>query len=667
MKRIIISKLVEEVLRESQELSINEAIEKTKEKLNEILRRTPSLEAPKVSYHNVKKSLEKCVRKEKATKIRKNGVDVYRWIDPQTSLITFTRLPRSRLEWENLQREEPTLVYYLIEILRRETDFNKIEEMVKKCAKYIAEEDPIELYFKFIKWVWEKWNKKLEEINNENISHKKSRLVREASKIEEFFKRTFNRGLGIPIRLMTLYKKWDKRRKIYKPVLPGKNEEFTPNWEKIKLHLQSRIFGDKFILNFKYQTVETCKAVGTDASYQYISANDIIPSFYPRGTPIGIITSVGAIYDVSKYKTDALDVRPKPDTWEEYSKTKAEEEGIFISPEIYIREPDMWKRIIEASMDARQYSHEAEYFITTEEGKKIDIIFRDGRIFPLEHVVEDFLHIGDHGRYVRNSLRRFLDVISKCGLSLGSTVYCGVVKQPHVLLISPLIFWYMKYSEHKIWEKMTEEEEMRLIFESAIPDNIICTLLFSFLAKEDNSILSTFLVLNEFIDRSEIEEKLKCVTRNKDDILKALERECHQRGYSHIDDGDIELYGKLCELAAVVSFFCWDSSWKGRLADIPIWMFSIPRYEILIPYPFLLSFRENRDRKKFYRNVLELIEKVLSILSNPRILDIYDDFYRIDQRIIVPAPIKIAHQFTHDICIMYKNEFLAFLFSKMRE
>src|SRR5437879_959792 len=110
-------------------------------------------------------------------------------------------------------------------------------------------------------------------------------------------------------------------------------------------------------------------------------------------------------------------------------------------------------------MNVRPYikDHEA---IVGDSGHTVSIVFRDGRIYPLEHQFSDYHQGRIHGEMVRNSLKEFSNLLKDIEYS-DKALYCGVVKRASVEVIAPLIFWYLKYGSslrgEAIWADMDDD------------------------------------------------------------------------------------------------------------------------------------------------------------------------------------------------------------------
>ncbi|MBI2542192.1 hypothetical protein HYV80_05780 [Candidatus Woesearchaeota archaeon] len=592
-------------------------------------------------YPAVRKALEKLVEKGLLIKTqRKDGKSTYS--NGMQSLLGFSMSVLSKTDIDKRGRIEDLKDDILIALASQilsDSDNQKMRAKFKEIAPKLKDEDPVELYGEFAVWLVENFKKHVKEyLNQFQIPPRRFENEQILNKIQRLSRVIYNRQFGITF-------------DAFKLNYSRNGEDIVYEAAAIKKQLKKRIVGKTFLEKIEVEGNQVSfRETGTDASVQKMMAGEIAPASLERNSPIAVITAVSVIFDLISQKLVSREADPEPKDWTTYSTQEALSKGLLIPPLVYIEDPNMWERTLEASMDLRLYNKDLECFGIRKDGQRTDIIFRDGRIFPLEHRFEDYIDGGHHGEFVRWAMTAFRQMVSRVADS-DITTYCGVVKLPRIEFMSPLIFWYMIYKKN-IWNDLDPETAYRYVLNPPISDNGVILQLFSSLAKElrDNDLWMTCKCIRLLKDSSEEEYSFNGNFNTPDELQKHLEANVKRKGLPY----DVSEYAELCFKASVASFYIWKSHMHNMGEDS---LFTLPRYEIM------LSHQKLED----LGNLEKHVKRVAKAIIDPRTLEIYTDLFMNESRIILPGVIQMAHQFSHDVGVLYKKDFMAFLFRALVE
>ncbi len=398
---------------------------------------------------------------------------------------------------------------------------------------------------------------------------------------------------------------------------------------------------------------------GTDVSVQPIGLSEVLP-WSTRGADAQILTAVGVRYDMYRRVQD-IERYPDPKMLAQYERRQAIEEGLLIPPPGTITFPwDMESKVREAAMDLRQYKKDFELMF--EKDPACTVHFRDGRILPLEHRMADAVHGGLHGEIVRYALKTFKNIVNVVGADEGRVLYCGYVKRPGVDIIAALVAWYMGFGSAQEGSKSIDPEmtlEQLLTYPEG-DDQVIAEL---FLALKDTlgqgEFLTTFRLLRRFPSLEEDYIRYFPPSTNRKEWENRLSSYRQMLDGLPDDTTGIDLIATLCARAAVLSFYT-----SLTNLDSPGYssVLSIPRLEILIPYPELEMMLEGKGHAL---RELDYVRRLLSLLQHPGALDRYPDalfFQQESPRVfLAPRTICEAHTAAKGIALVYKDDILNLL------
>jgi hypothetical protein len=635
----------------------------------------------KTSYQAVKKTLERLISKGEVIRPLLEGsrearyyyahIPITKWLEVSTT--------HGGSEGEG-PRETPAVVrsFYdveedthrrkrekdgglILEIIERmviDLNTKRLESIFRETAKCLLDEDPRELFLRFARWLFDEFQKAVDiyvRSTTRGLLDEADNARRRIGSLRELAYVIYVRQFGVPnkrgegpFRL-----DFDFRKMV-------NTSQF--NETELEKYLRLAVFGNTFLEKIKIKGLsKPFHIVGTDASQYVFTPSAVLPAFFER-LPMAIITAVACRYDLYNKEVIGLDYNPTPKTWLTYTTQEAVDKGLLIPPEAKLQLGDglLWERTLSAAMNLRQYKKDIESFTVGAYGTATDVVFRDGRLFPLEHQFSDYIQGRIHGHMVRASLDAFRDLVSRVASS-DRTLYCGVVKRPSVEVIAPLVFWYMKYGSveklgRPIWPDMDEE---RFLFGYRMSDELVVMNLFLALARDlaPNEHLATCRFLRRFYYMIEPHLLKRIFEENPrtDDEWKAFFERRIEEADSYVKP-DPDLYATLCAKAAVLSFYC-SVKGAGMETQLSVVSHAIPRYEVLVPFTLL------NDTSQLQKKEKEYVMRVATALADPVTLDVYLERTRGDARPILPQAICRAHEYAKNIGRLYVEEFAGELLS----
>jgi len=296
------------------------------------------------------------------------------------------------------------------------------------------------------------------------------------------------------------------------------------------------------------------------------------------------------------------------------------------------------------------------------------VVFRDGRLFPLEHTLADFIKETPHGRRVRRSIRKFREILYGYA---SEARYIGVVKTPRVEVLARVVLWYMKYGSKKdgkdaIWPDLDD----RYVFRDVLPDQEVALLLFRGLSDKlkEGEVLVTCRFIRPFfsMNREGIGNCFKSHDALKEYYLDRLARSMNFE--------DVEEFRKLCDKAEnyedIIDTFA-DVSMRAAVMHFYVALpttlpfkgvvkVNIPRYEALVDHRIIddkwnddEAITEERITKleEFSEKAVRRLLKALSVQD--RALDVYPveelaPYQRERGDLIVPKVVREAHLLAKD-------------------
>lgn len=380
-----------------------------------------------------------------------------------------------------------------------------------------------------------------------------------------------------------------------------------PNWTLIKEWIDKTIFGDYFIEEYSVPSDETLwgnkfplRMSACDASQHRFKLR--VPFNKTWATPVIVNNSAGTIKEQQgadpKWKHVAV---PKD--------TREYEDWVILGPDDYSSlEESHYEWAAKSSMDVGQLFVE-ETFIFKHGGMSLkpDVHFRDGRIFPQDHLMNCKIE-NRHGQLTREAIFRMVSAFRT--INELKILYCGVAKQVQLRVYSFIIDWYIKNimgitNWNPAGQTLSDSELIRnFLFNS------------DFDAKTFGHIYITCPILRRFETTSNLNRRTKKQIQNDLDSLSGI---YHSRNITAKDIANEAL--KL----GVVMFFA------GHAKTDELY---IPRYE----YAVLLEKCQSENNK-------DMLNKILSALRLASFDVDEDHLWGLEEPImtLIPTPILVAH------------------------
>lgn len=618
--------------------------------------------ARQTTYQNVRKGLERLADRGEVIKDD--------WSNPPEVLYYLTGVPldhwfKSSLDTQAVEAkkaEDEKKEGFLLEIIRREllgTDPIKMKEVFGRAAKRLLEEDPRDLYLRFAQWLRDEHEKnvsKYKESVASGLSSNAQRIVHKIESLADMAEGIYLRQFGVPTGpTRGVLRLHFNRRKL-------DETESRVDLAALETQLCKIILGQTFIERVKAKPPDrTYFEAGTDASFREFSLGEILPRIF-EPHPMAIIAAVVAYYDLYKDKLEDFDAKPDPSTWATYTADEAKELGILIPPDAWLQldDPRRWDRTVTAAMNVRQYMKDHEAIVGREQ-RPVSIVFRDGRIFPLEHLFSDYHQGRIHGEMVRNSLRQFSNTLKDVEYS-DRTLYSGVVKTASVEIVAPMVFWYLKYGsahngQQAVWPDMDEE----MIFGYRLSDQRTLLALFEALMPElekDEFALTCRFVRHFWFMSGVAKEYTEAglgIDSDEEAWIDFIGKEIERKDLTF--DLEADTYALLCARAAVMSFYCTPPKSSTETMELETSGLVIPRYELLLPYKII------RDTDALQSKTKNYVDRILEALADPRTLDIYPEsmYTQESARPLVPWAVCRSHEYIKDTTRVYKEDFRGYM------
>jgi hypothetical protein len=607
----------------------------------EIVERLPDNECG--SERTVRNTVNRLCREKRIIRQRslgrRPGAPSYKYLHPenvahQPSLFdSFPEIERADvetrtdIEFRELSSEEQTRQArgksVLQKIAESHLSADVHAEAIVNVASQFAAEDPVEMLLTMAQWVVHSLNEmgmqfRETAVNNktevsEPLAHElNGRLIWARS----YFHRLFR--LDRPIEniegIMTIpVQARDYRPSKWHP----EGIEASINVPAAAERLRKRVFGGR-ILDVVTPIVEHKEAVGTDASVADIFLRHAQGSFVPPD-PVYIMASAAALMvraDGISHEYQDFDIHP--DKLDEYKEHKAAIEGLVLSPTLKnaFAESDL-KHARSAAMDLRQYYQDRRAVMRDAAWRPVgeaplsgvrhrpNLLFRDGRLFPLVHRIQDYENDNLYGEIVRREIEQFANTSAHVFSRVyGDTIYSAAVKSPSMPWIAPLTFWYLHVNKVKKADGtlvITEPEVYSHIFS----DTAVSHLLFLGLAKSMNTLpegsaFITFRVLRRFSDIGpqtlpaviESATELRLVDEDSEQdwqeyIRQRIEKKKDEHAETTLEEEDYRPFINLCVRVAVSMVYAAPcSAYKVLVEDDGSGAhFLLPRLEVAVEMP----------------------------------------------------------------------------------
>jgi len=239
-----------------------------------------------------------------------------------------------------------------------------------------------------------------------------------------------------------------------------------PNWEAIEEHINQTVFGDYFIEELEVPSDSVLwgsdfplRMSACDASQHRFKLR--VPFNKTWATPVIINNSGGTIKERQGTEPKWKHVAVPRDT-REY------EDWVILGPDDYAEmDEGDYEWAAKSSMDVGEFFVE-ETFIFKHGGLtlKPDVHFRDGRIFPQDHLMNCRIE-NRHGQLTREAIFRMVST-ARTAREL-KILFCGVTKQVQLKVYSTLVNWYIT----KIMGKTDWNPTGQVINDSEMMRNLI--------------------------------------------------------------------------------------------------------------------------------------------------------------------------------------------------
>lgn len=514
----------------------------------------------------------------------------------------------SRLEAE--RRIEPTVIRtadYLItaSLLDEEKD------ILQEARAQLMQENPRELYFAYLKDI--------------------VKGVKEADRVDQYkFAKQINdvaiMGLGM----------WQEDLGLSAAGKEAVKISGEPNWTLIKEWIDQSVFGEYFIQEYSVPTDKELwgeefplRMSACDASQHRFKLS--VPFNKTWATPVIVNNSAGTI-------KEGQDIEPR---WKHIAvpkDTREYEDWVILGPDDYASmDESHYEWAAKSSMDVGELFVE-ETFIFKHGGiaLKPDVHFRDGRVFPQDHLMNCKIE-NRHGQLTREALLR-MNTTLRTAKEL-KILYCGVAKQVQLKVYSHLIDWYIK----KIMGKDKWNPTGQILSDTEMIRNLLYSSDFD--GKSFKGIYVICPILRRFETASNLNRRTRKQVRND---LESLSNVFHSRDMSAKDIADEALK------AGTVMFFAGHS----RTDEL-----YIPRYE------FAVSLNE-------YLSGINIKNAILKILSALRLasFDVDEDhLWGLEEPIstLIPAPILITHDLSkkwgEELASSFSQRVTAEFINRLRE
>lgn len=419
----------------------------------------------------------------------------------KTQIQTKTELGREQLSSED-RKSNDEAQSVLERIAREHIQSDRYAWAIAEVAPKLAQLNPTDLLLEMVQWVVNDVNtlaNQVDEVSKKDLRHAEelaSKLQMRLDWVRRYFQQMW---------------RLDNKRHIKQKTIPGilelpsqaKNcklgeRAVIPDIDAVQQRLKERVRGD-FVIEQRQIKLNLHKAAaGTDASVADIFLEHRQGSFVPPD-PVAVTTAAAALI---AHEGDAqnspvyLDFDIFPDQLREYGDHRAASEGLLLSPALKQVLPEKdFKHSRMAAMDLRQYLEDLRVLQKNAKWRpignlptldimpKASLIFRDGRIFPLVHRIDDYESSGLYGQIVRKEIETFSYVVQPTLSGPASNVvYAAAVKDPEMSFLAPIIFWYIYQQEIKFDNEVVATKED--IYSVPFGDTAVAHLLFLGLAKQ---------------------------------------------------------------------------------------------------------------------------------------------------------------------------------------
>lgn len=551
------------------------------------------------------------------------------------------------------------------------------EVWVTLYASFLKE-NPIDLMVKLAVWLCSKYNEVYHKLKN-NISDRNivNKCKEDLAKLKEFTNGYFCSILGVPTRKYDYLEQKHsdgpikmEAIKIDRPSEPEPARVTDEN--ELRRYLRMSVFGGKVleVISIENFDFKRNPVAGTDSSVYEIYLRDVAMANLPNSS-LSIVTSVGVKQD-SIGGTPIYDRQPEPRVLAQYEEKRAIEEGLLIPPPgRFGFDEGMEKRVQEAAMDLRQYIKDRDMLFSGEYPAKL--LFRDGRIFPLEHAYQDAVNYGLHGRLVRSAMRNFLNLTALVNADKNSTLFCGYVKRTHLSTFAPLAVWFLAFHKQLDtgeplspgWEL---DDYLNVTF---IDSDILSNIFYASRDRKEKTVITTFRVLRRFQSTQNTKNLKYYEPSNDVSVWEERIKEIVPEDDVAVDEAEIvNLFGSLMARSAVLMFY---SSLTNDMRPSHQKRIQIPRIEVMAPYDDLdyhsLPEKEmifSETEKKYVKRIVSALFGKKGLMTQYPHGDLTGFANRDPEIFLAPEPLVLAHNYSKELGKLYSMDFKNLLYKTYR-
>jgi hypothetical protein len=318
----------------------------------------------------------------------------------------------------------------------------------------------------------------------------------------------------------------------------------------VRKHIEDHVCGEHFlnILTVDHSAWDGRSPLvcASDVS-QHRSAVPIPARYFKRTVPFVLNNAAGTVFTLhgGEAKYDNV-FNPRPD--------ESLLRWMLIDPSYQDElEPEDYNRCLASAMDVGQYKFDLEYLMK-KDGRRPDIIFRDGSLFPQDAYLDNFFIDNKRGEFTREAIREFLACLTWA--KEMPFVYCGVSKNVQLKIYSSVLDWFIAKNIDKTWDfgsyTFNDGEAMSMLLSSG-----------TFVGSKLKNLIATCLIRRSFTTRANLNTRAQ--------VENLAPYFAHYQ--SQHEDIDITPFVRLCEIGHVYMFFMGHSKNPQQ---------RLPRYEFFI-------------------------------------------------------------------------------------
>lgn len=558
---------------------------------------------------------------------------------------------RAEIEQELHRREVMGGLAPLIDSALRIMEGDPVMKAVRSVALDLANENPRDLYLQMADWVVNRAYEIEARFLNARQQEERRILMDKLQLLAELVDRLFRRMLNIdPFTFRINPYALDRDTRVRLPEQGHGEDVVTYDRGRVQQLLGLYVFGERVV---EVESVAISDKVfsvaSTDASVQEIPLWQEIPSrasdYWATREVHALTTSAASLQIPDPRSQPLFDFDIDPRRLQEYDTQASILEGLLLPGDIMHRlGPDKWTRCKYAAMNIRQYRHDEKVlrgegawrqsnmeFVSIRSARllKPTVLFRDGRLFPLEHRLDNYEGLDLYGAFVRRSVAGLAILSAMPRVSWGECVVTGVVKDAVLSVFAPLILWYAHI-------KKPDDVDEDTLLSAPYPDgHLIEPILKAKTAQvgfAEGQFVITFRVLRRFstlagkrIERARFPDGTVPVTPAEWEAWfeKVYFPDSTRLDETELDPSDYREFVYLCGHIGALEFFLHPAD--GRLQP----SYKMPRYEILV---------SSEDRREFLiRKERHCVQRILAALAPKDSLNWDDTHSNSDWPVMIPS------------------------------